>query len=48
MDGGRLLRLLMAAAEHGVVKVVPTKVADHDRSHAAIVNAVGRARGSLI
>jgi hypothetical protein len=38
VHGGRLLRLRMSitAAKHGAVKVVPTKVAHHDRSHSAI------------
>jgi hypothetical protein len=45
MDSGGLLRLRLrlrvraCTAEHGVVKVVATNVAQHDRSHAAIVEA---------
>lgn len=38
---GGLMRVAAAAAKHGVVKVVSTKVAYHYRSHSAIG---GRAR----
>lgn len=33
MYSGRFLRLLMAAAKHGVMEVVPTEFANQKRSH---------------
>lgn len=46
LDGGGVLGRLMrtAAAKHGVVKVVSTKVAHHYRAHSALASRAGERR----